>query len=107
MVRQALIEQLDLAECRFEVPPFDVPLVEIDRPVSSRRNALRYENGGFALPPRARRSASRTAAGCSAGWCSCPSPARARPGPNAAWPWRSRTNSAVAAARNPTLHPLT
>jgi hypothetical protein len=51
VVRQSLIEQLDLAECRFEVPPFDLPLVEIDRSGKLLSNNLHYESGGFSLPP--------------------------------------------------------
>jgi Domain of unknown function (DUF4118) len=50
-VRQAMMDQLDLVECRFEVIPFEVPLVEIDRVGHLQSNALRYEDGGFALPP--------------------------------------------------------
>jgi hypothetical protein len=50
VVRRCLIEQLELSECRFEVPPFRDSLTEIDRRGKLDTNALHYEAGGFVLP---------------------------------------------------------
>jgi Domain of unknown function (DUF4118) len=107
VVRQAMLEQLDLVECRFEVIPFDVPLVEIDRSGHLDSTALRYEDGGFVLPPEG--AAIRVTHGRRLLGRLVLVPG----GPHGTTRAERRVGVAladqlaVAAARNTTLHPLT
>jgi hypothetical protein len=51
VVRRALIDQLDLAACQFEPTPFRNDRVALDRNGHIDSSRLRFERGGFALPP--------------------------------------------------------
>jgi Domain of unknown function (DUF4118) len=52
VVRRALVDQLDLAECRFEPAPASAPLTTLGRDGQiASRQLLWVHGGGFALPP--------------------------------------------------------
>ena len=50
VVQRSLVEQLQLAECRFELAPFRGSLVDLERDGRIDSSHLQYEDGGFALP---------------------------------------------------------
>jgi hypothetical protein len=50
VVRRALVDELQLAECRFEIAPFRDTYVDLERDGRIDSNHLQYEEGGFALP---------------------------------------------------------
>jgi hypothetical protein len=50
VVRQSLVEELQLADCRFEIVPYRDSLVDLDRDGRIDSSHLQYEEGGFALP---------------------------------------------------------
>ncbi len=50
VVRRSLVEQLDLAGCRFEPAPFDGHLPDLTRTGHVDTELLHYESGGFTLP---------------------------------------------------------
>jgi hypothetical protein len=50
VVRRALVEQLELAECRFDPAPTPAPMIVLERNGQIASRELRWERGGFALP---------------------------------------------------------
>ena len=50
VVKRSLVEQLDLAECRFEPAPFEGHLTDLTRTGRVDTELLHYEAGGFTLP---------------------------------------------------------
>jgi K+-sensing histidine kinase KdpD len=50
VVRGSLVDELQLADCRFEVAPFANSLIELERDGRIDSHHLQYEAGGFALP---------------------------------------------------------
>jgi Domain of unknown function (DUF4118) len=50
VVKRSLVEQLDLADCRFEPAPFDRRLPDLTRSGRVDAELLHYESGGFTLP---------------------------------------------------------
>jgi hypothetical protein len=51
VVRQSLVEELHLSDCRFELVPYRESLVDLERDGRIDSSHLQYEDGGFALPP--------------------------------------------------------
>ena len=51
VIRRALLDQLDLASCRFEPAPFEEQYPVLGRDGHIDSPVLHYEHGGFALPP--------------------------------------------------------
>jgi hypothetical protein len=51
VVRDALVDQLDLAACEFEPVPFGAEYATLGRDGQIEAPTLRYEHGGFSLPP--------------------------------------------------------
>jgi hypothetical protein len=50
VVKRSLVEQLDLAACRFEPAPFDGRFPDLTRSGRVDTELLHYESGGFTLP---------------------------------------------------------
>jgi hypothetical protein len=50
VVRRALVDQLDLAEARFEPAPFHNQYTPLGRDGQIAASSLTYEHGGFTLP---------------------------------------------------------
>jgi hypothetical protein len=50
VVQRALVDELHLAECRFEIAPYRDSLVDLERDGRIDSHHLQYEDGGFALP---------------------------------------------------------
>ncbi len=107
VVRRCLVEQLELAECRFETLPFREPLTEVEHSGRLDATSLRYESGGFALPTEGAALLVRQGGRLLGRLVLVPQPGTGSTRAERRVAVALADQLAVAASRNQTLHPLT